>query len=38
MATFTDYEISRFQDVLFAADSFDDMDGRLRAHLQSIRH
>ncbi len=38
MATFTEYEISRFQDVLFAADSFDDMDGRLRAHLQSIRH
>ena len=26
MATFTDYEISRFQDVLFAADDFDAMN------------
>ena len=38
MAVFTDYEISRFQQVLFTADSFDDMDRRLRAHLTAIRH
>ncbi|HZX55945.1 MAG TPA: phenylalanine 4-monooxygenase, partial [Ilumatobacteraceae bacterium] len=29
MGDFVDYEISTFQDVLFAADSFDDAEGRL---------
>ena len=33
MAAFTDYEISRFQDVLFAADSFDEMERRFEAFL-----
>jgi phenylalanine-4-hydroxylase len=29
MGTFVDYEISTFQDVVFAADSFDDAEARL---------
>ena len=36
MGTFTDYEISRFQDVLFAADGFDDMERRAGAYLDAL--
>lgn len=35
MGRFTDYEISRFQDVLFAADDFDDMEAKLTAYLDA---
>ena len=36
MGLFTDYEISRFQDVLFAADSFDELESRFEAFLDSL--
>lgn len=36
MGTFTDYEISRFQDVLFAADSFDEMERLLGHYLAAV--
>jgi phenylalanine-4-hydroxylase len=36
MGRFTDYEISRFQDVLFAADSFAELESRFEAFLDSL--
>ncbi len=36
MARFTDYEISRFQDVLFAADSLDELETGFAAFLASF--